>query len=789
MAVLGYYWLFGISGSTVSAHLPESRRSATALAAGRGRRRKGDRGLPEDSDLRELAKTYLTEQWRHWPELARSGQLPEPTDEVLAEYAEAFRQTFLGPAHAPHFSGDRCWNPGHFAVCYLRFSSDNSNPRSLDQQLRNVLEPAQRHGHQIPWRLVFADSGVTGATAGRTGYQLTKAAMAESPGPFALYFDDGSRLSRDMAETIHFCRDLQERGQRVLGASDGFDSESEMYKAMLGVSGLVHEFYIDGLKKKVTRGQDDSFRLGKNMGPPAFGYQLQPITGPDGQPLLNRKRQQTRQVAIDEQNAEIVREVFRRYLDRGWSLQKNARWLNEIQAGRRQSWGPTDVAKILDRWAYVGIELRNTVRQRKDRETGKITEEKRPRSDWQCRRMRHLQIIDRVTWKAVRKRRAARASLFPEGSRGRVATYPDRLLTLICGKCGAALVLGKGGKYCQVRCPNAAEGKRGCTYGGYKSLKKIEQPILKLVTERLSDPALIDRIVDEVHAIEEELAQRPAPDLVPLQERVRDLKAEGTRLVEAIASSDAAVSVLAPRLEENQRRLAEARERLAEAKAATQGPLEPITPEEVRSMIADLQSLLADEAAIAAPVLRELLGEITISQQIEPGCAKPVWYAEFRFDLFRAVAKASSRANSSNTNAGLSRIAGQVAGMEPERMRIDPLPKVPKPVKIPPYIQIANDVVRLRDEALTFTEIGRRLGVHEVTAMRAYDHSRPDERPSKGQKRVQGGRSMLLRRRITELLERGASLEEAARQANCSTMTVYRVRRSFQDQPEGSEAA
>ena len=698
-----------------------------------------------------LARTYLTAQRQLWPEHTTSGRLPEPSEEVLADYAEAFRKAFLGEA-VPAGPWDDSATQGDSAAVYLRFSSENSNPRSLDQQLRLTLERARREGHWVCWADVFADSGVTGTTAARTGYQLAKSRVLGPAGPKAIYVDDLSRLSRDMAESIRFCRDLNDRNQRVIGASDGFDTDAEMYKAMLGVSGLVHEFYIDGLKKKVQRGQDDAFRLGKNMGPPAFGYKLETITGPDGQPLLNRKRQPERTVVIDEQNAEIVREVFRRYLERGWSLQKIAIWLNEIQAGGRQAWGTSDVAKILDRWTYVGIELRNTVRQRKDRDTGKITEEKRPRSDWQCRRMRHLQIIDRSTWKAVRKRRAARASLFPEGSRGRVATYPDRLLTLICGKCGAALVLGKSGKYSQVRCPNAAEGKHGCTYGEYKWLKKIEQPILKLVSERLSVPALIDRIVEHVQAIEEELAQLPAPDLVPLQARVRELKAEGTRLLEAIATSDAAVSILAPRSEENQRRLAEARERLSEAKAATQGPLKPITPEEVRSMISDLQSLLADEAAVAAPVLRELLGEIMISQRVELGCAKPVWYAEFRFDLFRSAVTSSSRSNGFVSDAGLSRIAGEAAAMEPERMRIDPLPKVPKPAKIPPYIQIANDVVQLRDEALTFAEIGRRLGVHEVTAMRAYDHARPDERPPKGQKRVQGGRSMLLRWQITSLL-------------------------------------
>jgi hypothetical protein len=37
------------------------------------------------------------------------------------------------------------------AVAYLRFSDENSNPRSLDQQLLNVLNRSRREGVFVPW--------------------------------------------------------------------------------------------------------------------------------------------------------------------------------------------------------------------------------------------------------------------------------------------------------------------------------------------------------------------------------------------------------------------------------------------------------------------------------------------------------------------------------------------------------------------------------------------------------------------------------------------------------------
>src|SRR4051794_24318559 len=80
--------------------------------------------------------------------------------------AEGFRRRFLDPADP----GDR---PGlvpgsrELAASYPRYSRDNSNPRSLDPQLRLQLERAARGCRFLPWPYVFADAAVTGNTADR----------------------------------------------------------------------------------------------------------------------------------------------------------------------------------------------------------------------------------------------------------------------------------------------------------------------------------------------------------------------------------------------------------------------------------------------------------------------------------------------------------------------------------------------------------------------------------------------------------------------------------------------
>lgn len=794
--VLGCFWLFGNRLSTVSAQSAFAACQAAVAcnglaggasasnAAGRGRRRRRDRGLPKDDALRDLTRTYLENQRRLWPDLAAAGLIPEPTDAVLDSYAERFRKAFLGEEvdagpwnHVPA-GGTR-------SAVYLRFSSENSNPRSLDQQLRLTLERACREQHFVPWEHVYADSGVSGTTAGRTGYQLAKAAMSEGGGPKALYVDDLSRLSRDMVESVSFCRDLSDAGRRVVGASDGFDTEQEQYKALLAVSGVLHEFYVDGLKKKVGRGQDDAFRQGKNLRPPGFGYRLVPVTDAQGRPIVGRKQRQQMRVVIDAPEAAIVRDVFDRYVVKGQSTNQIATWLNEIAAGGRRTWGVSNVADMLDRYTYVGIEVQNKMRQRKDRKTGKITEEKRPRKDWKARRTSRLQIIDWKTWKAVRERRAERSKLFPKGSRGRVAEYPTRLVRLVCGSCGAVLVLGKSGKYAQVRCPNALEGKQGCKFSGYKSVAKVEGPILKLVAERLADPAYVNWLVEETNAVIAKLAKKPKADLAPLEQRIRELRVKERRLKDAIENSEVAQELLTPRLEENHRRLVEAQSLLANARAASAPPPEPVTADHVRTMLSDISRLLAEEASVAARALRQILGDVVVTQVAEEGREKPTWFAEFRINGLRAAGQLGE--NGTRDAKGLSRVFGAVDAPL-ERIRLDPLPKPPKATKVPPYKRLADEAVRLRDEGLSFKEIAQQLGVHEVTAMRACDYGRPEQRPQKGKKRAQGGKAAQIRRHVAELLTAGRSNAEAAREAGCSEMTARRVAKGMLPPAEGNSA-
>ena len=54
----------------------------------RGRRPKVEKGLPDLQSRQDIARTYLEEQLKHWPDLASQGVIPAVNDDNVALLAE-----------------------------------------------------------------------------------------------------------------------------------------------------------------------------------------------------------------------------------------------------------------------------------------------------------------------------------------------------------------------------------------------------------------------------------------------------------------------------------------------------------------------------------------------------------------------------------------------------------------------------------------------------------------------------------------------------------------------------
>ncbi|MFM7111456.1 MAG: recombinase family protein, partial [Planctomycetota bacterium] len=237
-----------------------------------------DRGRPDNEAVRAMATAWLEEQLKAWSALVAPFQGNLTRDECVAQMVAQFQERFGKPmANRPEPVARKC------GAAYLRFSSDNSNPRSLAQQLRNILARAQQDGIFILWHLVFSDAGITGTIAARVAYQQAKATILDpDAGVSCLYVDDIGRASRDLAELLSLFRSIVQLQKRAVAVSDCIDTDDQNSRMLLTFKGMFVEQFIEQLRSKVSRGMKDGHREGRVITCPAFGYRLVEVRQPDG---------------------------------------------------------------------------------------------------------------------------------------------------------------------------------------------------------------------------------------------------------------------------------------------------------------------------------------------------------------------------------------------------------------------------------------------------------------------------------------------------------------------------
>lgn len=109
------------------------------------------------------------------------------------------------------------------AASYARYSSDQQDVSSIDQQQRKCREAAERNGHEIPSRFEFGDEAVSGTKVRRDGLQrMMDAARAGEVD--VIYFESLSRLARELVLSLSTLKELvYVQGVRIVRTSEGID--------------------------------------------------------------------------------------------------------------------------------------------------------------------------------------------------------------------------------------------------------------------------------------------------------------------------------------------------------------------------------------------------------------------------------------------------------------------------------------------------------------------------------------------------------------------------------------
>ncbi len=375
------------------------------------------------------------------------------------------------------------------AVIYARYSSDNQREESIEGQIRECMEFADKMGVAVIEN--YIDRALTATSDNRPDFQrMIKDSNKRCFDMVIVWKLD--RFSRDRYDSAHYKHILKKNGVKVVSAKEniGEGPEGIILESML--EGMA-EYYSAELSVKVKRGLKENALKGKmNGGATTLGY------------YVNEERK----LVIDETTAPIVRETFTMYAD-GKMIKDIMKHFNN--KGVKTKYGnPISynmIQRMLSNRRYIGEFKYNDI----------LIPDAIPA------------IIDTNLFEKVQAELAKN-----KHAPARHKAEDDYLLTtkLYCGKCGAYMVgdagTGKSGKvHHYYKCVNAK--KHTCDK---KTVRKdwIEDIAVQKALEILNDDKLIEALTHKIY----DLQSSENPRLPRLKEQLTDIQKKINNIIKAI---------------------------------------------------------------------------------------------------------------------------------------------------------------------------------------------------------------------------------------------------------------
>lgn len=346
------------------------------------------------------------------------------------------------------------------AACYIRVSTDDQLEYSPDSQLEKIREYCARNGLALSIDNIFIEEeGVSGRKASRRQeFQRMIARAKSTPKPFdVIIVWKFSRFARNREDSIVYKSMLKKVGIDVVSVTEnvGDDKMSVITEAIIEA---MDEYYSLNLAEEVRRGMTERVKHGSHNSVAPFGYRIV-----------------DKELVIDPAQADIIREVYARYLN-GWGHKQIAVWLNTLgvttkRGGRIEN---RTVKYWLQNPVYHGYVRWNPTERASSKHYINTP-------DTIVVKGRHEPIIDSETWEAAQKRYAETRTGFSKVRREN--THNEYALSGIvkCSCCGATLGVTCGRKYLQ--CVNYAHGL--CTISHNASYEMIWLMLLSAIENDL----------------------------------------------------------------------------------------------------------------------------------------------------------------------------------------------------------------------------------------------------------------------------------------------------------------
>jgi len=278
---------------------------------------------------------------------------------------------------------------GRVAAIYARVSSERQRQEeTIHSQTVGLRELAAARGLLLAEDLVFEDEGFSGASLQRPALERLRDRAAE--GAFeVLLCHAPDRLARRYAYQVLLLEELARSGVEVCFAKEperGATPEDELLRQF---QGMIAEYERAQIAERTRRGKAHRARTGSQavMSGAPYGYRY-----------VKKADHCDAYWEIDEVQAEIVRDVFTRYVQDGVSIGELTRWLTDrgvqTKTGKTR-WDRSSVWAMLRNPAYRGQAAfgktrtserhggpTRTTRQRGERHGRRLTRQDQPIEKW-----------------------------------------------------------------------------------------------------------------------------------------------------------------------------------------------------------------------------------------------------------------------------------------------------------------------------------------------------------------------------------------------------------------------
>ena len=391
------------------------------------------------------------------------------------------------------------------AAAYVRVSTDDQMELSPDSQMEKIREYAAKNGLLLLSEYIFHDDGISGRAAEkRPGFQQMIATAKDPSHPFdTIIVWKFSRFARNQEESIFY--------KSILRSKCKVDVVSVSEPLIAGPFGSLieriiewmDEFYSVRLAEEVKRSMTVNAKNGTLQSTPSFGYRVE-----------------NRQLVIVPEEAEIIREIFRRFIS-GDAMFRIAKDLSSrgIRTHRGNPFENRTVDYILNNPVYLG-KLRWTP-------TGR-THRNFKNEDSIIADALHEPIIDAETWDAAQARCAELKKSYKRY--GKPSSERKHWLCGVvrCSTCGATLIWASPHF---MKCNNYARGR--CTTTQHIAVEALEESFLAQLQHDLTfaeSVACVVQAAKPAHSDQRLLQQRAR--IVSRIDRLRESYLDGVETLE-----------------------------------------------------------------------------------------------------------------------------------------------------------------------------------------------------------------------------------------------------------------